>query len=242
MTRQPTLVDVTLIINNLLSERRPDLILCPAGRYYEPKLLEVKSGLDKLPRALTGGLAVAADLASADMSHDGHGAVIWFVTETVLRNPLANAEDRAAAQHIREAFLPALAELKDSYAVEAHRALERKPLLASMRADLSRFPVPGSKSLFETASEYVAAGERLNALLDERGSVPQRDRSNAAILRAKAAGLLTRLRKDLREDLDKDPTLPRDLEHRVFGYADTLMAMKRSSTSTDAEVAAPPAP
>ena len=47
-------------------------------------------------------------------------------------------------------------------------------------------------------------------------------------------------RKDLAEEVLKDPKLARDLEHRVFGYFDTLSDMLRQTLA--AQAAGNPAP
>jgi hypothetical protein len=228
-----TLIQTALALRNLLDRRHDDLVRSKAGRYYEARLVELRTGIDDLPPALTGGAALADVLAATDLEHDGHGSVLWFVTEAVLRDPRSTAEDRAAAERIRQGFIPALGELQDTYVLEAHRAAERRPLLGSMKADLERFKAPGGDTLLAVATRFLDAGERLNALLDERGSVPETDRSRATVLRSKAVGVLGRLRADLTEEVASDPTLPRDLVHRVFGHLDALVAMAKPGAAKE---------
>jgi hypothetical protein len=57
--------------------------------------------------------------------------------------------------------------------------------------------VAGGKTLLQVATSFLDAGDRINDLLGQRGAVPKADRSRAAVLRAKAMGLLNRLRDDL---------------------------------------------
>jgi hypothetical protein len=44
--------------------------------------------------------------------------------------------------------------------------------------------------------------------------------------------MVNRLRDDLARELAKDAALPRDLDQRVFGYLDTLVAMVPAGTTT----------
>ncbi len=219
-----TLIQLAQGLPNLLDERHDNLVLSKAGRYYEAALTQKRAAIDALPPALTGGTPLAAELAEADARHDGYGAAVYFAVEAVLRLPDAPADVKEAAERVRAAFVPALADLQDSYLAEAHRAKERRPLLASMKADLERFPVLGGETLLDVCTKLLDAGDRLNALLDQRGDAPQADRSEAAALRARAVGILNRFRDELRAEIESDPSLPRDLEHRVFGYLDTIAA------------------
>jgi hypothetical protein len=136
-----------------------------------------------------------------------------------------------AAQRIRRAFIPSLAELGASYAVEAERAMERKPLLETHKEDLQRFPMAGRATLYDVAKGYLGAGEQLHQLLSDRSDMPQTTRKEAATLRSATVALLTRFRDDLVRELQRNPALPRDLEQRVFAYFDTLDKMQPRSTA-----------
>jgi hypothetical protein len=236
-----TLIQVTEGLRNLLGERVVDLRKSKAGVYHETMLVELRTGLDALPPALTKSAPLAFELESADTVHDGHGGTLFYVTEAAIRLPDTPDTIRAAAVRVRDAFVPALAELNDAYIVEAHRAAERRPLLATLKADLEQFPVRANVTLLHVATNFLDAGDKLNALLSQRGDVPKADRSKAAVLRAKAVGLLNRLRADLRDEVKRTPSLPRDLEQRVFGFLDTLAAMKKDAPAPAAP-ATPSAP
>ncbi len=236
-----TLIQAAQGLRNLLEERAADLRKTKAGRFHEPALVELRAEIDALPAAITGSKPLVEDLDTADALHDGYGAAIFYATEVALRLPDTSAEVRAAALRIRDAFVAALAELQDAYVMEAHRAAERRSLLQTMRADLELFPVRKGETLLQVAERFLDAGDKLNALLSQRGDVPKADRRKAAVLRSRAVGLLNRLRADLREEVERTPSLPRDLEQRVFGYLDTLSAMKKKPGSGKPEPAAPPA-
>ena len=238
--RNYTLIQIALGTRNLFDLRRADLLLSKAGKYYEPALAERRAELDALPAALTGGLVAADKLRAEDALYDGNGGALYYLTEVVMRLPTASDDLKAVALRVREAFVPELAELRATYVVEAHRAHERRPLLITMKGDLESLAVPGGGTALDLATNQLDAGERLNLLLNERGSATEADRTEAVALRSKTVKLLNRLRDDLIDELAEDPSLPRDLEHRVFGYFDTVAAMGR--TSPKAQEPAPAKP
>jgi hypothetical protein len=237
-----TLVQLAQGLRNLFDEHHADLVKSAAGKYHTGALAALRTEIDALPAALTGGLALSDELKQTDAEHDGYGAVIYFATESVLRLPNLGPEVKAAAQRVRDAFVPSLGELRAPYVVEAHRAVERRPLLQGRKADLEMFPVVGGGTLLAVATKFLDCGERLDTLLDRRGGVPKADRSKAAVLRARAVGLVNRLRDDLADEIVRDSSLPRDLEHRVFGYLDTIAAMGGGASTTPAAPAAPATP
>jgi hypothetical protein len=159
-----------------------------------------------------------------------------------LRLPAADPEIVAAAHRIRAAFIPALAELGASYPVEADRAIERKPLLVSMKADLKRFPLAGGGTLLDTATAFLDAGESIHRALSDRADVPKGARKEAAVLRSTTVGMLGRLRADVAREVKKDSKLPRDREARIFGYFDTLEAMQPAAKAEASAPATPEAP
>jgi hypothetical protein len=155
-------------------------------------------------------------------------------------------------KRIRGAFIPALGELGASYATEAERAQGRKPLLATMKADLKLFPLAGGGTLLDTATAFLGAGVKIHENLSDRADVPKGARKEAAQIRSATVGMLGRLRADVVREVKKDPKLPRDLEAKLFGYFDTLEAMhatpagkledKPAAPAAPAEPAVPAAP
>lgn len=220
-----TLTDITLGLRDLLAERRADLRKSKAGKYYEPLLQEQLSAIAALPAAVAGGAPFAAEVDALDAEHDGYGTAIYFTTEVYLRLPHVAPAIVDAAARIRAGFIPTLSELGASYATEAERALGRKPLLASLKADLERFPVAGGGTLYDTATSFLDAGARIHELLGGRGDVPKGTRQEAAQIRSATVGMLSRLRADVTRELKKNARLPRDLDARIFGYFDTLAGL-----------------
>ncbi len=227
-----TLTYLKLAMRDLLDKRRPDLLKSKAGKYHEAALQEHLETIDALPSALTGGVPLAGLLDALDTEHDGYGGAIYFVTEVYLRLPGADEAIVAAAQRIRAAFIPSLSELGAAYALEAERALERRPLLTSMKADLKRFPLAGGDTLLDVATAFLDAGVNIHQALSERADLPRPVRKEAAKLRSATIGTLGRLRADLKRELKKDPKLPQDLETRIFGYFDTLENMRAAAKAS----------
>lgn len=222
------LADLKLGLHDLFDKRHADLVKSKAGKFYETTLADQRDAIDALPAALTTGKPLAEEIDALDAAHDGHGAMIYFMTEAYLRAPAADPAITEAAQRIRDAFIPNLRELSAAYVTEASRAIERKPLLESMKADLQLFPLAGGGTLLDTATAFLEAGEALHDRLSDRADMLQGSRKEAVVLRPVTVGMLNRFRADLVRELKKDPKLPRDLEQRVFGYFDTLEAMHRA--------------
>lgn len=210
-------------------------------------LVEQLAAIDALPPALTGGTPFAMELTVLDALHDGFGGAVYFATEVYLRLPNTPPDVLDAARRVRAAFIPELGELGASYSVEAHRAAERRPLLASMKADLDKLPIAGDKTLFDVVTAFLDAGDKIHHELSKRADVPKGARKEAAVIRSTTVGVLSRLRSDVTREIKKNPALPKDLEQRIFGYLDTLEAMSdaRGTKRDDApstDVAKPEAP
>jgi hypothetical protein len=244
--RTLNLISLKLGLSDLFDKRLSDLLESQAGKYYHPRLTEIRDGIDALPAIFTGGLPHAEELQLADAEHDGYGAAVFFVTEVYLRLPNAAPAIVAAAKRIRAELIVELDELKKPYAVEADKAIERKAKLPELHDALHLFPMVGGGTLFEVAKKFLDAGEKIHHLLSKRADVPKGSRKEATALRSKAVGLLYRLREDIQTEVAKNPDLPRDLEHRVFGYLDVLHSMQPrpsvpEAAAPEASAAAPAA-
>lgn len=91
------------------------------------------------------------------------------------------------------------------------------------------------------ATKYLDAGDRINELLSQRADIPTDARRDAGRLRNETLGMANRLRAEIAREVSKTPSLPRDLEQRLFGYLDTLTAMQ-AAPGQPVDPAAPPAP
>jgi hypothetical protein len=225
-----TLQVLRLFLDDLLDKRHADLVKSKAGKFREAELVEQRDKIQALPVALTGGTPLADVIEAADGIHDGFGGSLYYATEAVFRNPDSTDEQRGAAQRVRDAFIPALKELKSEYAIEAARARDRQPLLKERKADLMMIQSPSGGTLYEVAQKFINAGLHLDELLSMRADVPQNKREGAGVIRSETIGLINRFRADLSRELSKNPSLPQDLDRRVFGYLDTLGKMVPKST------------
>lgn len=100
-------------------------------------------------------------------------------------------------------------------------------------------------------NSFLAAGNDINQLLNDRSLTHAEPISASAIkIRTTTLGLLSRLRATLIDEIEGDPSLPRDLESRIFSYIDQLQAAreesaarrnkdKKSETPDDGQVAPP---
>jgi hypothetical protein len=153
---------------------------------------------------------------------------IWCYTEAVLHVPDISDEIRAAAERVRDVFLPQRDALGDSYAGEAATAKKNRQKLAEFEADLKSLPTPDSRTLYDWVVSFIDSGDKLDELLSERSTTEAgHDGKAASELRSKTIGLLRRLREALRDEVEANDALPRDLENRVFSYVDELAAARR---------------
>lgn len=219
--RHISLIALYVGLNNLLVKRAGVLAQFSSGPASIAPLTARRDAMAKLP-AITAGRAFANELGAADDIHDALGQAIWHFTEAYMRHPNTPANIVAAALRVRNAFIPTLEDLGASYAEEAKGAIDKTAALQSLKNDLDLFPVAGGQTLSQWAESFVAAGTKIDSLLEARADTEQNNRKAAATLRAEVIGILNRLRKNLILELKDDPALPRDLENQVFGYLDLL--------------------
>lgn len=237
---QPTLADVKLTIDHLLDKHQDTISQLAVGKTYLARLQQVRGEMEALPPALIQSKPLAQQLAEVDDRHDDHGAALWHLSECYRRLPDASAEARAAATFIQERLITRLGELQSSYADEAAKAKERKPLLKSAEAMLTALPVAGGGSAFSVASAFLAQGELLSELLSQRATQSaeqegEADRSRAGHLRNTGLGLLNRFRGAVSDELEANPTLPRDLDARLFTFLDERIRGRASGKKKNDE-------
>ena len=221
--RNLTLGDLSLGLANLLNERKAYVDGCAAGQLYGSMLATKSAAIDALPEALRGGRPLAEELAVTDDEHDGLGGGIYAYTEAVLLVPSMTPELRAAAQRVRDAFIPSKAILADSYAEEAATAKRNRAKLVERHDDLVLFPVPGGKTLHDWVEAFLDRGDKLDELLNLRSlaGIGTATRAAAAKLRSDTLGLLYQFRSGLRSEIQYKG-LPAELEAQIFSYLDEL--------------------
>jgi hypothetical protein len=246
--RNLTLGDLKLGLNDLLEKRAADLKACQAGALYAPMLTTKREAIDALPEALTGGRPLAAQLAEADVRHDGYGGAVWHLTEAILRHPDLPAKVVNAAERVREAFIPSLSVLKESYADQAAAAKANRASLKELEGELKAIDVPGGKTLYTWVSAFLKEGDNLDTLLSDRatsGAGAGEGAKDAGGLRGGTIGMLGRFRAAVADEVTSNPKLPKNLDGRLFGYFDELSqarakqskAAKGAKTPEEAEPA-----
>jgi hypothetical protein len=222
--RNLTLADLRLVLADMLDNRADVLKSTQTGKLYGPILAAKRKALENLPDpGASVPHTVVEDINAVDAQHDGLGAAIWHYTEAVLGHPTISAELRDAARRVREAFIPDLGALRDSFADEAAAAAQNRPKLEKLAEDLRRFATPDGKTLHDWVAAFLDQGDKLARLLSAR--VPatgfEAFRQNTA-LRVTTIGLLGRFRAALADEMAEHPQKPRDLDAKIFGFVDEV--------------------
>jgi hypothetical protein len=237
--RAISLINLFVGLNDLLTKRLTALQSFAAGIAIVKVLTAQRDLMAKLP-AVVAGRPLVEELDAADDRHDALGYALWHILEAYLLHPDTPPALIEAAKKIRAAFIPTLQELVASYPAEAKAAMDRKPDLENLKAELSLFPVAaGGATLYDWATSFLAAGTAINGLLSARADIDAKGRKDAARLRSETVGILNRLRKSLADESKHDKTLPADLDAQVFGYLDLL---EKTSADARAQGKAEPAP
>ncbi|MDI1475481.1 hypothetical protein [Polyangium sp. y55x31] len=238
--RHISLVALFVGLNDLLTNRK-DALLCFASGAASIKLLTARrDALAKLP-SIAAGRPLVDDLGAADARHDALGYAVWHILEAYDRHPDIPEHIRAAARKIRAAFIPTLEDLGASYPAEAKAAMDRKPAFADLQSELALFPVAGG-TLSDWVESFLDAGIAIDSLLSARADLESKTRKDAARLRGEVIGLLNRTRKNLALELQEDPSLPKDLDARIFGYLDLLEKSAAEGQKGKASSEIPPPP
>jgi hypothetical protein len=221
-----TLGDLQTGLNDLFTNRLVDLRKSRIAQLYEDELLARRAEINALPIELTSAprpLTERIDLA--DDEHDGAIRVLWYITQAALEDPLASPDLKAAAKKIREQLGLSLSDTRQKASDEIQIARGRAARVEELKPELTRFPLPGDRTLYDAARAYLAAAEELNTLLSERASLEamsEEDRSRVRSLRPEIVGLFGRLRRAMGDEIRQNPELPRNLDAQVFGYFDEL--------------------
>ena len=73
-----TLADVKLILDDLYEKRHAALVKSHQGKFADPELAELRTQIERLPRALTTATPLADEIAVADDEHDEAGRVLYL--------------------------------------------------------------------------------------------------------------------------------------------------------------------
>jgi hypothetical protein len=219
--RNFSLADLREGLVDLFENRGEALKMTQTGKLYGPILAAKRKAIENADEAARR--AQTGDVGETDAQHDGLGAALWNYTESVLSHPFVSQGLRESAKRIREAFIPDLGVLSDSYADEAAAARQNRPKLVALEADLKRFPTPDGTTLHTWATAFVDQGDAIARQLAARSQTSSVDlfRQHTA-LRVTTIGLVGRFRAALRDELAEHPQLPRDMDTRIFAYFDEL--------------------
>lgn len=237
------LADLQLGLDDLLTKRQSQLVSCGTGKTYLPLFQAKRDAIAALPPDVVGGRPLSEQLAEADLRHDAYGAAVYHLTEAYLRLARYEPAVAAEAEKIRGALIPGLSELRATFASQAASAKNRLKHLPEIEAQLHGFPVKGG-DLLAWVKVYLEAGVKLDELMSLRADAAaqkESNRSQAGVLRSETIGLITRARLALGDELDANPSLPRNLDAQIFGYFDQLSEMRKGGGSPDSQEPEQPA-
>ncbi|WP_437990608.1 hypothetical protein [Sorangium sp. So ce145] len=244
--RNLTIGDLKLALRDLLTDKADELRLSATGKLYEPRLRAKQKEIDAIPDAAGTQAPLARELAEADARHDGLGAAVFFLCKAVEAHPALPAALKEAAATAQQAFVPKLDVLRAPYADEASAALDNRPELTRLKAELKAAATPGGGTLHDWVKAFVAAGDDIDGLLRRRATLLATGENAAATgpLRGAAVGLLGRFREALRDEIQEEGSkLPADHEARLFAYVDKLNAdRERALRGRASPEQAPPTP
>lgn len=225
--RNLTIGDLKLALRDLLDERADELRLSATGKLYERRLRAKQKEIDAIPDAAGTQAPLARELSEADVRHDGLGAAIFFFCKAVEAHPALPAALKEAAATAQQTFVPKLEVLRAPYADEASAALDNRPELTRLKAELKSAATPGGGTLHDWVKAFVGAGDDIDRLLRRRATLLATGENAAATgpLRGAVVGLLGRFREALRDEIQEEGSaLPADHEARLFAYIDKLNA------------------
>lgn len=225
--RNLTLGDLRLGLRDLLGDKLPDLRASATGKLYEPRLRAKQKELEALPDAASVQAPLARELGETDVRHDAYGAAVFYFCRAVEAHPTLSAELKQAAADVQATFVPRLDVLRAPYADEASAALDNRPELAKLKAELKSLAVPGGGTLHEWVKAFLSEGDAIDKLLRERARrlAAGENASATGPLRSAVVGLLGRFRAALRDEIEEEGSALGDgYEARLFAYVDKLHA------------------
>jgi hypothetical protein len=244
--RNLTLGDLKLALRDLLGDKVGELRLSATGKLYEPRLRAKQQQIEAIPDAAGSQAPLAKELGEADMRHDGFGGATFYLCRAIEAHPTLPASLKQAAAAVQSTFVPQLDVLRAPYPDEASAALDNRPELTKLKAELKSIATPGGGTLLDWVQSFITAGDEIDKLLRERATRLATGENAAATgpLRGATIGLLGRFRDALGDELREDGgKLPADHDARLFAYIDKLNEDRalRGRSAVPGEAAAPPA-
>jgi hypothetical protein len=230
--RSLTIRDLKLGLRDLLGDKLEQLRSSKTGRLYEKRLRAKQKAIEAIPDAVGTQTPLVAELAEADVRHDGYGGAIFYLCRAIQAHPTLSHSIKDAAAEVQATFVPQLDVLRAPYADEASAALENRPELKALKAELHAIATPGGGTLHDWVKSFIGAGDAIDKLLRERAKrLATTDNAAAAgPLRGATIGLLGRFRDALGDEVqEEDSALPSDFDARLFAYFDKLNADRERS-------------
>jgi hypothetical protein len=241
--RNLTIGDLKLGLRDLLGARVNELCLSSTGKLYEPRLRTKQKEIEAIPEAAGTQAPLVKELADTDVRHDGFGGAIFYLCRAIDAHPLLPSALKRAAEEIQETFVPALDVLRAPYADEAAAALDNRPELAKLKAELKSIATPGDGTLYDWVRGFLSAGDDIDKLLRKRAVLLATGENAGATgpLRGATVGLLGRFREALRDEIQEAGSkLPAGHEAQLFAYIDKLNADRAARGREAPDDAAPP--
>lgn len=246
--RNLTLGDLKLALRDLLGDRLGELRLSATGKLYEPRLRAKQQQIEAIPEAAGSQAPLAKELGEADVRHDGLGGATFYLCRAIEAHPTLPASLKQAAAAVQRAFVPELDVLRATYPDEAAAALDNRPELDRLQAELQSITTPGGGTLHEWVRGFIDAGDEIDKLFRERAARLATGENAAATgpLRGATIGVLGRFRDALGDELREDGGgLPAGYDARLFAYVDKLnedRALRARAAATGEAPAPPDAP
>ena len=242
--RNLTLGDLRLALRDLLGDKLTELRLSATGKLYEPRLRAKQQQIEAIPDTAGSQAPLAKELGEADIRHDGFGGASYYLCRAIEAHPTLPASLKQAAADVQKTFVPQLEILRASYPDEAAAALDKRPELVRLKAELKSLAVPGGGTLLGWMTSFINAGDDIDKLLRERATALATGENAAAAgpLRGATVGLLGRFRDALGDEIHEESgKLPEGYDARLFAYVDKLNddRLHRARTAASGEPAVP---
>lgn len=232
--------DLLQVLVHITTTKHADLVLTPIGQALAPSLKNKIKLIDALPEPLRATEPYARELEETDDIHDAFHEASEQSIEAALVCPTVSEDDKSFLLDVKSTFVGEAAERRARFVDEAENARKRRAKLPDYEVKLKAWTVAPGHTLYDWIDGMVRAGESLHSLLGQRADAYALSRKEAIKLRGQSLGILKDLRRGIRRAVEEDPTLPRDLEARLFSHYDTLNSMQKKRVAAKAEGTTPP--
>jgi hypothetical protein len=231
--------DLVLVLDDILGDKQGMLAPTMTFQIFKPSLEERRDVLSLIREALKQRPLTEA-FAEADTLYDSTARAAHYICRGLASLSLLSEDDRALIRQTAETFVPDLTLTTAAYEDEADNARRQAGTLEEMKSALEAFPIAPGITMYSLLAAHVEAGHEIGRLLTERAAITAEDASSrvseAGVLRSRTIGELNQFRDTLSREIEANPSLPRDLETKVFALYDQLNTSRteRRPTKSDA--------